>query len=237
MKKLLIRLVMASFFLPGALNAGDWGDLGKGIAPLAAPTSDCNTCLSYDYIDLNYIMNDFGTPYFQDGRGYGISFSKSLGCNFFFTGGFADGSYDYDWVGHIVPVETQRFRLGLGARVSIGECVDLTFEGGAQHLDAEFGAGYADHDYDSWGYYVGPGIRARAGRLEAYGKLLFTSNEGDLSQYYLSHHTTVHRRVDQDGWLFTPGIIFHVNDVLALKAGAEIDELDSSFLFGARFHY
>ncbi len=228
---------MASFFLPGALNAGDWGDLGKGIAPLAAPTSDCNTCLSYDYIDLNYIMNDFGTPYFQDGRGYGISFSKSLGCNFFFTGGFADGSYDYDWVGHIVPVETQRFRLGLGARVSIGECVDLTFEGGAQHLDAEFGAGYADHDYDSWGYYVGPGIRARAGRLEAYGKLLFTSNEGDLSQYYLSHHTTVHRRVDQDGWLFTPGIIFHVNDVLALKAGAEIDELDSSFLFGARFHY
>lgn len=237
MKKNRISLAIATLLLPGALTAGDWGSLGKGIAPLAAPTSNCNTCLSYDFIDLEYQMTDYGSPYFMNGDGYGIGFSKSLGCNLFFTGSFADGSYDYDWVGHIVPVDTQRFRLGLGARVSIGECVDLTFEGGAQHLDAEFGAGYSDHDYDSWGYYVGPGIRARAGRFEAYGKLLFVSNEGDYSQKYLSHHTTVHGRVDQDGWLFTPGVIFHLNDVLALKAGAEINEFDTAFSFGARFHY
>ncbi|MDF2377206.1 MAG: hypothetical protein P1U81_13255 [Verrucomicrobiales bacterium] len=235
MKKHLIRLAVASLLLPGALNAGDWGNPGKGIAPLAAPAPDCNTCLSYDYIDLEYLLTDFGTPYFDDGGGYAIGFSKSLGCNFFFTGSFADGSYD--WVGHFVPVDTQRFRLGLGARASIGECVDLTFEGGAQHLDAEFGAGYSDHDYDSWGYCVGPGIRARAGRFEAYGKILFVSNEGDNSREYLSHHTTVHRRVDRDGWLFTPGVIFHLNDVLAFKAGAEINVFDTAFSLGARFPY
>lgn len=228
---------MASLLLPGVVAAGDWGGLGKGIAPLAPPVSDCNTCLSYDFIDLEYLMTDYGTPYFDDGGGFDIGFSKSLTCNLFLTGSFADSSYDYDWVGHYVPVDTQRFRLGLGARASIGECVDLTFEGGAQHLDAEFGSGYADHDYDSWGYYVGPGIRARAGKFEAYAKLLFVSSEGNASQEYLSHHTTVHRRVDQDGWLFTPGVLFHMNDVLALKVGAEVDEADTAFTFGARFNY
>ncbi|MDF1657069.1 MAG: hypothetical protein P1U58_05620 [Verrucomicrobiales bacterium] len=113
----------------------------------------------------------------------------------------------------------------------------MTFEGGAQHLEAEFGAGYTDRNYDSWSYYVGPGIRARAGRFEAYGKLLFMSSEGDYTREYLSHHTTVHRGVDQDRWLFTSGVIFHLNDVLAFKAGAEINEFDTALSLGARFQY
>ena len=47
---------------------------------------------------------------------------------------------------------------------------------------------------------------------------------------------TVRGLVDQDGWLVAPGVLLHLNDFVAFKAGAEGDEHDTSFLLGARFH-
>lgn len=236
MKKHLIRLAMASLLVTGIAEAGDWFRPAKGLAPLAPPAVHAE-CLSYDFIDLEYVHTDYGSPYFGDADGYGIGFSKSLGDMFYVNGSFGSGGYDYDWVNHVVGVDTHRYRMGAGARVSLAECVDLIFEGGAEHLDAEYSHGYSDHDYDSWSYYFGPGIRARTGRLEWYAKAFYFSREGDYSQEYLSHHTTNHGRVDQYGWLFTPGVIYHVTDNLGLKFGLEIDQYNTSYLAGVRFHY
>ncbi|MEM9016830.1 MAG: hypothetical protein AAGC68_07430 [Verrucomicrobiota bacterium] len=232
MKKHLLRFAIALFLTSGVAHAGDWGNLGKGMAPVV-PHVDC---LSYDYVDLEYIYTDYGTPKFDDGHGYGIGFSKSLGSAFFLTGSFSDSGYDYDWDGHIVDVDTRRYRMGLGTNIPLAKCVDFTFEGGFDHLDAEY-TYHPDHDYDSWAYYFGPGIRARAGAFEVYAKIFYFSREGDLSQYYLSQHTFSHGRVDEDGWLFTPGIIYHFTDSFGLKVGAEIDQYNTAFLLGARFHY
>lgn len=58
-----------------------------------------------------------------------------------------------------------------------------------------------------------------------------------LGQEYLSHHTTHYGKVDSYGWLFTPGVIFHLNDRLGIKLGAEIDSHDTVWLAGARLHF
>lgn len=234
MKNNLIRLAIASILVTGIAEAGDWFRPSSK-APVAPQVH--RDCLSYDFIDLQYVGVDFGSPYFSDEGGFGVGFSKSIGSKFFINGDYTDGSYDYDWVNHVVPVETRRYRLGAGVRVPLAECVHVTLEGGAEHLDAEYGGSYSDHDYDSWAWYVGPGFRARSGRFEVYAKALYLSREGDFRQEYLSHHTTHYGRVDSYGWLFTPGVIFHLNDRLGIKLGAEIDSHDTVWLAGARLHF
>lgn len=231
MKKSVITFTMA-ILAAGVVSAGDFG--GKQLTPLAPPT--CDDCLSYDFVDLEYGILDFGNDFADEGDLYGIGFSKSLGSNFFLTGGYANGGYDYDWGAELLDVSTHRYRLGLGARVSLAKCVDLTFEGGAEHTDAEYE--HNSHlDYDSWSYYVGPGVRARAGRLEVFAKALFVSREGDLSQQYLSMMTTDHLGVDEDGWIFNPGLIFHVTDHLGLKLAGEFGENDNLVTGGVRFEF
>lgn len=231
MKKSVITFTMA-ILAAGVVSAGDFGV--KQLAPLDPPT--CNDCLSYDFVDLEYGLLDFGNDFADEGDLYGLGFSKSLGTNLFLTGGYANGGYDYDWGAEQLDVSTHRYRLGLGARVSLAKCVDLTFEGGAEHTDAEYE--YHSHlDYDSWSYYVGPGVRARAGRLEVFAKALFVSREGDLSQQYLSMMTTDHLGIDEDGWIFNPGLIFHVTDHLGLKLAGEFGENDNLVTGGVRFEF
>ncbi len=236
MKTTVLTLALASLVTLGTSVAGDWTwkRPAKNLIPLEPPV--VASCLSYDYIDLEYFYTDFSSPKYFDGHSYGVGFSKSLGSSFFFTGGFAEGDYDYDWDGHIVGVETRRYRLGAGVRHGIGQCVDLTFEGGFDHLDAEY-PGYNDHDYDSWSYYFGPGIRAQAGQFEFFAKALYQKREGDYSQEYLSHHSSHHGSVDDYGWVFTPGFIFHFTDRLGLKLAAEFDENETDYIAGIRYYF
>ncbi len=234
MKKTALLLALAALFA-GTGHAGDWASAKKPV-PLASPTYEGN-CLSYDFIDLDYGIYDFGTPYMSDGDFWGVGFSKSIGQSLYLTGGYADGSYDFHDKCGPIGVDTRRFRMGLGTRHTIAKCVDLTFEGGADHIDAEYGNGKSCYDYDSWGYYVGPGIRARAGRFEMFAKALYTGREGDYSQKYLACRTSAALGVDEDGWLFSPGFLYHFTDYLAFKFAAEIGELDTAFTFGARYHF
>jgi len=235
MKKLQFPLILAALLPVGTVLAGDWRMSSKGLAPLAPPEPHVSS-LSYDYLDFHYRFDDHDTPFFEDGYAYGIGFSKSLGSRFFLTGAFEDGGYDYDWVHHIVNVDTKRYRLGLGVRHQLSKHVDLTLEGGAEHLEAEF-TNHADHDYDSWGYYVGPGVRGRYGRFEFFAKAFYQKHEGDLSHEFLSQHTNAHGRVDDYGWVFSPGMIFHVTDHLGFKLAGELEEHQSSLLLGARYHF
>ncbi len=231
MKKTEMILSMI-LFTAATASAGDTS--AKAITPLAPLV--CDDCLSYDFVDLEYGFLEFGNDFSDEGDLYGVGFSKSLGTNLFLTGGYANGGYDYDWGYELHDVSTHRYRLGLGARVSLAKCVDLTFEGGGEHTDTEY-KDCAELDYDSWAYYFGPGIRARAGRLEVFAKALFTSREGDLSQQYLSTVTTDHLGVDEDGWMFNPGVIFHVTDHLGIKLAGELGESDHLFTGGVRFEF
>jgi len=235
MKPISLILALLLWIASGELNAGDWSWPAKSLPPLEAPLTT-ESCLSYDYIDAEYGLLEFASPHLSEGEFYGAGFSKSLGSNLFFTGAFADGTYDYDCTCTIIDVDTRRYRFGLGARKSIAECVDLTFEGGAEHLEAEYG-GQSFLDYDSWGYYFGPGIRARAGRFEFFAKALYLVREGDMMQEYLSHHSYVHLGQDESGWLFTPGVIYHLTERLGIKVAAEVGEHDTGFLVGVRYHF
>lgn len=237
MKTLLIRFAFASLLVSGLAEAGDWRSAGKGLAPLAPPAKSCNDCLSYDFIDLEYVNTNFSNPYFDNANGYGFAFSKSLGSKYYLNGNYRKGDYEYNWVNHILPVDQRSFRLGVGRRFEIAKCVDLLFEGGVDRIDAEYAAPHGMKNYDSWAYYFGPGVRARAGRVEFFAKALFFGREGDAAQAYLAGHTTVHDRVDDYGWLFTPGMILHFNDVFGLKVAGEFTTHTSTLLLGGRFHF
>ncbi len=127
--------------------------------------------------------------------------------------------------------------MGLGVRHQIARCVDLTFEGGFDHLDAEYGRGYTDRDFDSWAYYFGPGIRARARRFEFFAKALYTDREGDKRQQYLSEDSVYLEHAYDANWIFTPGVILHLNERIGFQIAGEFDGDDSALTLGARFHF
>jgi len=236
MKSIVLTLALASSLIVGNAGAGDWtwNPPAKNLVPLAPPV--VGSCLSYDYIDLEYIGTDFGSPYYDGGDAWGLGFSKSLGRTFYVTGAFAEGEYDFDWVGHTVGVETRRYRFGLGAHREIARCVDLTFEGGTEYTNAKY-PHYEDHNYDSWSYYFGPGIRARAGRFEYFAKALYYGTEGDYSQEYLSHQSAYHGQNNSYGWVITPGVILHVTENLGVKLAAEFGEYDTGYVAGIRYEF
>lgn len=236
MKKTVLTLAIASFLAAGMAEAGDWSRPAKGLAPLAPPVAHGN-CLSYDFIDLDYTWDDFGSNLFSNGTSYGVGFSKSLGSLLFVNFAFQDGTYDYDLFGHNINVDTHRYRMGLGVRHEIARCIDLTFEGGMDHLDVENSHHYRDRDYDSWAYYFGPGIRARAGRFEVYGKALYTNREGDRRNEFVNHHA--HRQYEDysTGWVFTPGMIYHLTESIGLKVAGEFNGTDSALSVGMRYHF
>ena len=221
MKKTVIAFTLA-FLAAGVIKAGDAPVVTSGKTVTPEPVS----CLTYDYIDLDYGIADNDNAFLGGGERWGISFSKSLGSTLFLTGGYTNTGFDYIFNNQVFDFDSDRYSLGLGGHWSLGECVDLTFEGGGDYRDAEF-EGNGILDYDSWGYYVGPGIRARAGRLEGYANVFYAGREGVLNQF----------GIDNDGWVFKPGLLFHVTDNLALKVAADVTEVDSAVTVGARISF
>lgn len=75
--------------------------------------------------------------------------------------------------------------------------------------------------------FCGPGIRARAGRLEGYAKVFYVGREGVLDQF----------GVDTEGWIFKPGVVFRLTENFALKLSGDVGELDTAVSLGARLHF
>ncbi|MEX2577468.1 MAG: hypothetical protein WD342_00300 [Verrucomicrobiales bacterium] len=237
MKKTTLLLAASALLPSGSLLAGDWSWPSKNLAPLAPPVVFEDACLSYDFIDLEYIHTDFGSRYFSEGHGFGAGFSKSITESIFLNGSFSFGEFDDKWCGCFDTADTHRYRLGAGVRRPIAECIDLTFEGGAEFLDVEYGRKYG-RDYDSWGYYVGPGIRARSGRLEMFANALYFHREGDHSQHHISHgFRNSGYSSDPYGWRISTGLIYHVTDRFGVKVAGEFEDYDSALLLGGRYHY
>lgn len=234
MKTRFITVSVGLLLIGGNLFAGETPS-AKDLAPLALPV-ECDDCLSYDFIDLRYGINDFGTDFHNDGDFYELGFTKSLGRHFYVNGSFAEGSYRLDTFRSFTGVDTDRYRFGLGHRRKLADCVDLTFEGGLDHVDVGYDR-CGCMSYDSWGYYVGPGIRARAKRLEMYANAYFTGREGDYSQQYLALLTPQALGVNEDGWLFAAGLIYHLTEHVGLTTGGQWGELDDAYTFGVRIQF
>ncbi|MEM1441585.1 MAG: hypothetical protein AAGF67_04550 [Verrucomicrobiota bacterium] len=224
-------IIVLSVFAAVTAHAG-----GKVIAPVSeskAPITDAKAliaeptapCLSYDYVDLEYLTTG-SEGIFGGGDGYSASFSKSLGELFFLTGGYTNAGADYIDNNVAFDFESHRYQLGLGARFALTECVHLTLEGGAEHADNRFGN--TAFNYDSWAYYIGPGLRARAGRFEFFGEVFYVGREGVPGNGFA---------YENDTWVFNPGVLFHLNDRLALKVAGSFTEDTSLFTFGARINF
>jgi len=237
MKKVITFCAFALAMGGGFASAGDFfgSQSGKGIVLVQPPLEQA--CFSYDYLDFHYLNLDLGSSWLIGGQGFSVGISKSIGERFFLTGSYQESVYDYDWINHIVEVDQKRYRFGAGFRHTVARCFDLTFEGGAQHLDASYEQKYWDHDYDSWGYYVGPGFRAMVGKFEFFAHAFYGKHEGDMREEYLSHHTPIYDRVDDYFWRFTPGVIYHVTENVGLKVAAEYERHDTEWLFGLRVAY
>ena len=236
MKKVTLLLALFALVSAGSGLAGEWSPPSKGPVPLPPPAFDEN-CLSYDFLDLDYISRDFGSQYFSEGQGYGAGFSKSISSNLFFNGSYSFGEFEDAWCGCFDVAETHKYRLGLGTRKSIADCIDLTFEGGAEYLDTDYGS-KLDRSYDSWGYYVGPGIRARAGRFEMFANTNFYHREGDYSQNHIDQQfRSSGYSADPYGWRISTGFICHVSENFGIKVAGEFEKYDSALLLGGRFMF
>lgn len=197
------------------------------IQPAKAPITPVS-CLTYDYLDLDYGITDFDNPILDDG-GYrwGINFSKSLGETFFLTGGYTNAGVDYFSNNQYFNAESHRYSLGLGAHFALKECVDLTIEGGVTHTDNRFRGNNTVLGIDGWGYYVAPGIRARKGRFEGFARAVYFDRES------LNNNINI----NTNGWVFQPGFLFHLTDTLAFKVAADITDENAAVTFGARIHF
>ncbi len=227
----LAALLLASV---GTARSGEWRAAKNLVPPPVLPVENC---LTYDYIDLQYIHTGFDSPYFYKGNGYGVAFSKSLTDSLYVDGSYSFGEHEDRWCGCFDEAETRRYRFGGGIHRPLAECVDFTFAAGADFLDTEYGK-KTDRDFDSWGYYVGPGIRARAGRLEMFATAHYIHREGDYSQNHISpQFRTSGYDYDPYGWRFSTGFIFHVSERLGLKLAGETENSVNSVLLGVRYHY
>lgn len=206
----------------GLLTAGDYS--GKGVIPVA---SHDGPCLSYDFIDLEYGINDYDSALLDNGDRWGVGFSKSFGSNYFLTGEYNRAGFDFFDGNNFLGADSNRYSLGLGTYWTLGDCLHLTFEGGGDYRDSSF-SGNPAFDFDSWGYYVGPGLRARAGRLEGYLKLFYVGRESDALNF---------AGLDAEGWVLKPGVLFHLTDHLALKVSGDVAENESVVNFGVRYHF
>lgn len=227
MKNLFLLIALVSLSPIAAFGGPILASAAKApIRDCKAPV-ECHPCLSYDFIDLEYGITDFSNPFLNDdAESLGVSFSKSLGEVLFLTGGYTNTDTDHLFGLGGSDLEVHQYTLGLGAHFSLAKCVDLTLEGGFDHRDFSSDGGGL-RSFDSWGYYVGPGIRARSGRLEGFAKVFYVGREGVPALY----------NFDSDGWVFNPGVLYHLTDHLALKVDADLGEDYSTVNFGARIHF
>ena len=220
MKKLVITFAMISVLGAGLASAGERVfHRPAGKVPIAEPAGIA--CFSYDYIDLNYIYDDIDNSLFDRGHRYGIDFSKSIGNLFYLSAGYERSEYDYDLhnINQFMDYESNRYRLGVGIRHTLFNCVDLTLEGGATHTDVEV-RNFSQYDNDYWGWYIAPGFRAMVtNNLELYGRAFYHDEEG------------------YQHWRFTPGLVYNVNQMIGLKVGGEFDDGDRALVLGVRVNY
>lgn len=197
---------LAAFAALGSLSAmaGD----GKAIADGKACTACCEeSCLSYDFADIQYIYTSFGE--LEDGHGVGLNISKEIGGNVYLT---ASGSWTDSGGADLY-----------GASAGAGYYIPVTDR---LHLNIEAGGLYSNdkdlcHGGEEWGYFAGPGFRYCLSQgMEIFANAYYTRFESGF-----------------DGWDFNVGLVADITDTIAFKLGGLLNEDDQAVLAGLRFYY
>ena len=184
--------------------AGDSQPVASG---KACPSHCEESCLSYDFADIQYIYSSFGE--LEDGHGAGLNISKEIGGNVYLT---ASGSWTDSGGADLY-----------GASAGVGYYIPVTDR---LHLNIEAGGLYSNdedlcHGGEEFGYYAGPGLRyCLSPGMEVFANAYYTRYEGGFDQ-----------------WDFNAGLVASITDTVAFKLGGLLNEDDQAVLVGLRFYY
>ncbi len=186
------------------------GSGAKEVVP-AAPMVE-EECLSYDFIDVQYVYTGFDT--LDDGHGAAVNLSKSLVGNVYFT---ASG----DWTSSSIDnadVDLVGATAGLGYAMPVSKCFHLNLEAGGiySYFDGPWG-----YDDETWGGYVGPGFRyCVTNGIELFANVYYVFFEEG-----------------EDLFETNVGVVANITDSLAVKVAGLFNEDDQAVMAGLRFYY
>ncbi|MBL9150983.1 MAG: hypothetical protein JNK37_00775 [Verrucomicrobiales bacterium] len=199
---------IAALALIGAVPAFA-GSGGKVVSVPAAPSE---SCLTYDFFDVQYIYTAF--DHLDDGHGAGANLSKSLFGNVYLTASGSWTSTGTDWSG---DADLYGASAGLGYYIPLSDRFHLNVEAGGLYGGSD---GLGDDD-ESWGFFAGPGFRYCLNPgLELFSNVYYNRFEDGFDQ-----------------WNVNVGLIADITDTVAFKLAGLLNEDDQSVLVGLRFYY
>ncbi|MCB1062500.1 MAG: outer membrane beta-barrel protein [Verrucomicrobiae bacterium] len=206
----LNSLAAAALFAVGITPAFA-GSGAKEIAVVPTPAPEVE-CLSYDFIDLQYIYTSFDSM--ADGHGAGVNFSKGIAGNVYFTGSadWSSSSIDH------ADVDLYGATAGLGYAIPVSKRFHLNIEAGGIYSQFDGPYGYDDEE---WGGYVGPGFRyCLSPGMELFANVYYVLFEGG-----------------EDLFETNVGIVANITETVAFKVAGLLSEDDQSVMAGLRFYY
>ena len=182
-------------------------------APVFAgqPMTSGPTSFSYDFIDADWLYQGFDDD-LDNGNGWSIAGSKSIGEAFFVNAGYAQ--LDSGVAG--LDINIDRITVGGGWHTPLADRIDLVASAAGVYTDVDGLPG----DLDEWGYSVGLGIRAQLlDNLELFTNAAWVDslNDGQVEA--------------------TVGVILQLTDALGLRVGGRFVDDSNQLFVGGRLYY
>ncbi len=185
---------------------------GSGAKEIAVVPAAEEECLSYEFLDLQYIHTSFDS--LDDGHGAGVNLSKGLAGNVYFTGSadWSSSSIDH------ADVDLYGATAGLGYAIPVSRRFHLNIEAGGIYGQFDGPYGYND---EKWGGYVGPGFRyCLSPGMEVFANVYYVLCEGG-----------------EDLFETNVGVVANITETVAFKVAGLLGEDDQSVMAGLRFYY
>ncbi|MCB1229081.1 MAG: DUF481 domain-containing protein [Verrucomicrobiae bacterium] len=186
------------------------GSGAKEVVTVTPPVEE--ECLSYDFVDLQYVYTSFDS--LDDGHGAAMNLSKSLGGNVYFTasGDWSSSSLDR------ADVDLYGATAGLGYAIPVSKRFHFNLEAGGIYSYLDGPRGYDDEE---WGGYVGPGFRCCLTHgVELFANVYYVIFEGG-----------------EDLFETNVGVVANITDTIGVKVAGLLNEDDQSVMAGFRFYY
>lgn len=188
-----------------------WGTSGKSVVTGKGPVVQAEPCLTYDFLDLQYLYTDYDG--LDEGNGVAVNFSKGLFGQVYLTA-------TADWIGTEIygyDADAYGATVGLGYYIPVSDRFHLNIEASLLYSGLETPWG----DSDEWGGAVGPGFRyCLTQDLELFGNAYYT--------FYESGY---------DAWDFNAGVVWKASDLVGLKFSGVFSEDGHALLGGIRIFY
>ncbi len=186
------------------------GSGAKEVVTVTPPTEQ--ECLSYDFVDLQYVYTSFES--LDDGHGAAVNLSKGLFGNVYLT---ASANWTSSSIDH-ADVDLYGATAGLGYALPVSKRFHLNIEGGGVYGQFDGAWGYDD---ESWGGYVGPGFRyCLSPGMEVFANVYYVIFDGG-----------------EDLFETNVGIVANITETVAFKVAGLLNEDDQAVMAGVRFYY